>query len=62
MSRAALRAADIIAQVAGRIETDGWSVCLCGEEHGRSEAAARVPWVMRGDAELIRKIRAKGEG
>ncbi|MFF3959138.1 hypothetical protein ACFYY1_38990 [Streptomyces sp. NPDC001890] len=54
-------AADIIEQVAGHIETDGWSVCPCGEEHGQTEADARVPGVMRGDAELVRKIRAKGD-
>lgn len=52
---------DIIEQVAGHIETDGWSVCPCGEDHGQTEADARVPEVMRGDAELIRKIRAKGD-
>ncbi|MFZ4284606.1 hypothetical protein [Streptomyces rhizosphaericola] len=55
-------AADIIEQVAARIETDGWSVCPCGEEHGQSAADIKVPGVMRGDAELIRKIRAKGDG
>lgn len=54
-------AADIIEQVAGHIETDGWSVCPCGEDHGQAEADARVPEVMRGDAELIRKIRSKGD-
>ncbi|MFB6904881.1 hypothetical protein ACFCWB_11510 [Streptomyces bacillaris] len=36
-------AADIIEQVAARIETDGWSVCPCGEEHGQSAADTKVP-------------------
>ncbi len=51
-----------ILRAVARIETDGWSVCPCGEEHGQSEAAAKVPGVMRGDAELMRKVRAKGAG
>ncbi|MFE7454738.1 hypothetical protein [Streptomyces griseus] len=55
-------AADVIEQVAARIETDGWSMCPCGEEHGQSAADIKVPGVMRGDAELIRKIRAMGDG
>ncbi|MGW4359562.1 hypothetical protein ACWEKU_12505 [Streptomyces californicus] len=51
-----------ILRVVARIETDGWSMCPCGEEHGQSEAAAKVPGVMRGDAELMRKVRTKGTG
>ncbi|MFG3429372.1 hypothetical protein [Streptomyces californicus] len=54
-------AAGIIEQVAGRIETEGWRVCPCGEEHGQTETGDMVPEVLRGDAELIRKIRAKGD-
>ncbi|MFF1696470.1 hypothetical protein ACFVXC_23125 [Streptomyces sp. NPDC058257] len=52
-------AAEIIARVADRIDNNGWSICPCGEEHGQSEAGQRVPDVMRDDAELIRKSRAK---
>ncbi len=51
-----------ILRAVARIETDGWSVCPCGEEHGQSPAAAKVPGVMRGDAELMRKVSAKGAG
>ncbi|MFE8910862.1 hypothetical protein [Streptomyces globisporus] len=55
-------AAEIIERVADRIDNNGWSICPCGEEHGQSDADQRVPDVMRGDAELIRKIRAQADG
>lgn len=51
-----------ILRAVARIETDGWSVCPCGGEHGQSAAAAKVLGVMRGDAELMRKVSAKGAG
>jgi hypothetical protein len=54
-------AADIIERVADRIENNGWSICHCGEEHGQTEADQRVPSVLRGDADLVRKIRAKAD-
>ncbi|MEU5417862.1 hypothetical protein [Streptomyces sp. NPDC020667] len=54
-------AAEIIERVAGRIETSGWSICPCGEDHGQNKADARVPDVLRGDADLVRKIRAKAD-
>ncbi|WP_331727150.1 hypothetical protein OG871_39500 (plasmid) [Kitasatospora sp. NBC_00374] len=54
-------AADLIEQVAGHVEADGWSVCPCGEDHGQGATDARVVDVMRGDAELFRKIRAKAD-
>ena len=53
-------AAGIIERVADRID-NGWSICPCGEEHGQSEADQRVPDVLRGDADLVRKIRAKAD-
>lgn len=55
-------ASEILERVSDCIETDGWSVCPCGEDHGQTEADARVPAVLRGDAELVRKIRAKADG
>ncbi|MEV4560013.1 hypothetical protein AB0K51_23900 [Kitasatospora sp. NPDC049285] len=54
-------AAALIEQVAEHVEADGWSVCPCGEEHGQSPTDARVVGVLRGDAELIRKIRAQAD-
>jgi hypothetical protein len=54
-------AAEIIERVADHIDNNGWSICLCDEEHGQSEADQRVPDVMHGDVELIRKIRAQAD-
>ncbi|MFJ9521870.1 hypothetical protein ACIRPK_26900 [Kitasatospora sp. NPDC101801] len=51
-------AADLLDQVAGHIEADGWSVCPCGEDHDQGAADAKVVGVMRDDAALIRKLRA----
>ncbi|WP_331765368.1 hypothetical protein OG747_52940 (plasmid) [Streptomyces sp. NBC_01384] len=54
-------AAEIIERVADRIESNGWSVCPCGEEYGQGEADTKVPDVLRSDADLVRKIRAKAD-
>jgi len=51
-------AAQIIERVADRIETSGWSLCPCGEDHGQVSVDAKVPEALRADAELARRMRA----
>lgn len=49
--------ADLIERVAGGIETNGWSLCPCGEDHGQSDLDAKVTVSLRGDAALARTLR-----
>lgn len=55
-------AVHVIEHVADRIETSGWSLCPCGENHGQDQVDAKVPDALRGDAELVRTMRAKAGG
>ncbi|TJZ97134.1 hypothetical protein [Actinacidiphila oryziradicis] len=50
-------AADILERVAARIETDGWSLCQCGEDH-QGGLDTKVAATMRGDADFARQLRA----
>ncbi|MEU9000905.1 hypothetical protein [Streptomyces sp. NPDC048551] len=54
--------ADTLEHVAAHIETSGWSLCPCGEDHGQDHLDAKVPERLRSDAELARKMRAKADG
>ncbi|MCY0945682.1 hypothetical protein [Streptomyces antarcticus] len=54
-------AAQLIEHVASRIETGGWSLCPCGEDHGQGQVDAKVPETLRADAELARKMRARAD-
>ncbi|MFG2563050.1 hypothetical protein [Streptomyces sp. NPDC048496] len=54
--------ADTLEHVASHIETSGWSLCPCGEDHGQDQVDAKVPERLRSDAELARKMRARADG
>lgn len=47
--------------VAGRVETDGWSICSCGEQHEQGHIDRKVAVVMRGDADLARVLRSRAD-
>jgi hypothetical protein len=51
-------AADILMRVAANIETSGWSLCPCGDDHGQSSMDADVATTLRKDADLVRQLRA----
>ncbi|MFI6112739.1 hypothetical protein [Kitasatospora sp. NPDC051164] len=51
--------ASILEHVAQHIEASGWSVCPCSEDHGQRGLDAKIPATLRGDADLVRRIRAK---
>jgi hypothetical protein len=41
--------------VAVRVESDGWSICPCGEQHDQDEVDAGMPATLRADAALARR-------
>ncbi|MER6165053.1 hypothetical protein [Streptomyces violaceorubidus] len=49
--------AGLVDTVADRVESDGWSICPCGEEHGQDEVDAASITVMRHHAALARRLR-----
>jgi hypothetical protein len=44
--------ADTTEAVALRVESDGWSICPCGEQRGQDEVDAGMPATLRADAAL----------
>lgn len=46
----------LLTAVARHIDDDDWSVCPCGEDHNQHELDAKVPQVLRMDAELARAV------
>ena len=53
--------AQLVESVAGKVESEGWSVCPCGEPHEQDEVDDKVAGVMRGDAALARELRAQAD-
>lgn len=54
--------AGLVDTVADRIETDGWSICPCGDDHDQSEVDAGSVPVMRHHAALARGLREQAAG
>ncbi|GHC74099.1 hypothetical protein RFN57_25475 [Streptomyces violaceochromogenes] len=53
---------ELVDAVADHIETDGWSVCPCGEDHEQSEVDADTVPVLRHQAALARGLREEAAG
>ncbi|MGW1374756.1 hypothetical protein ACWD6P_10865 [Streptomyces sp. NPDC002446] len=53
--------AELVDAVAERVETDGWSICPCGEVHGQDEVDAATVPVMHHHAALARTLRERAE-
>jgi hypothetical protein len=53
--------AQVVESVAGKVESEGWSICPCGEVHEQDEVDVKVVPVMRGDAALARRLRSRAE-
>ena len=53
--------AQVVESVAGKIESEGWSICPCGEVHEQDEVDVEVVPVMRTDAGLARQLRARAD-
>ncbi|WP_138906446.1 hypothetical protein [Streptomyces chryseus] len=51
----------LVELVAGCVETDGWSICPCGEQHEQGDIDRKVAVVMRGDADLARVLRSRAD-
>jgi hypothetical protein len=54
--------AELVDTVAGRVETSGWSICPCGEDHGQHRVDAGTVPVMRRHAALARGLREQTAG
>ncbi|MEU9065117.1 hypothetical protein AB0D13_41450 [Streptomyces sp. NPDC048430] len=54
--------AELVDTVAERIEAEGWSICPCGEDHGRHEVDSGVLPVMRNHAALACGLREGAAG
>jgi hypothetical protein len=53
--------AQVVESVAGKIESEGWSICPCGKAHEQDEVDVEVVPVMRTDAGLARQLRARAD-
>ncbi|MFF4520430.1 hypothetical protein [Streptomyces bluensis] len=53
--------AQVVESVAGKIESEGWSICPCGEVHEQDEVDVEVVPVMRMDVEFARRLRARAD-
>ncbi|MEV4225593.1 hypothetical protein AB0J81_00515 [Streptomyces bobili] len=54
--------AELVDTVADQVETSGWSICPCGEEHGQRTVDAGTFPVMRHHAALARGLREQAAG
>ncbi|MFE2426992.1 hypothetical protein ACFXJ5_09595 [Streptomyces sp. NPDC059373] len=53
--------AQLVESVAERVESEGWSICPCGEQHEQDEVDDKVAGVMRGDAALARELHTQAD-
>lgn len=53
--------AQVVESVAGKVETEGWSICPCGHVHEQEDVDVKVVPVMRTDAALARQLRARAD-
>lgn len=53
--------AQMIESVAGKVESEGWSICPCGEVHEQDDVDGKVVPVMRADAGLARQLRSQAD-
>ncbi|WP_405931584.1 hypothetical protein [Streptomyces sp. NBC_00827] len=54
--------AGLVGAVADHVETEGWSICPCGEGHGQDDVDAGTVPVMRQHAALARALREQAAG
>ncbi|AXG79371.1 hypothetical protein [Streptomyces paludis] len=54
--------AGVVDAVADRVDSDGWSICPCGEDHGQAEVDVGIVRVMRYHAALARGLREQPAG
>ncbi|MFC9649598.1 hypothetical protein [Streptomyces sp. NPDC056937] len=52
----------LVDTTADRVQTDGWSICPCGEGHGQDGADVGTLSVMRHHAALARDLREQFGG
>jgi hypothetical protein len=53
--------AQLVESVAGKVESEGWSICPCGEVHEQDQVDVKVVPVMRIDAALARQLRSRAD-
>ncbi|MEU6352919.1 hypothetical protein ABZ896_26930 [Streptomyces sp. NPDC047072] len=54
--------AELVDAVADQVETSGWSICPCGEDHGQQSVDVGTVPVMRHHAALARGLRKQADG
>ncbi|MDQ0908760.1 hypothetical protein QFZ22_004745 [Streptomyces canus] len=54
--------AELVDSVADRVETSGWSICPCGDDHDQRSVDVGTVTVMRHHAALARGLRGQADG
>lgn len=54
--------AELVGTAANQVETSGWSICPCGDDHGQHAVDAGTVPVMRHHTALVRDLREQVDG